>query len=751
MRNIIGIAVLVIITFVGGRWLYFGGGTYTPPDRPLPEANLEIATAAARLEAVDNPVQSRGVIAVDMAHDNALFLEELNTLLSKVVARGFSYEVILHPDEVAVDAERPTLADKLRYAKALILPLSRIEYTTTEIDQIEQFVEKGGRLLLIGDPTRTISTEALNSIAGSFEIIFPNDYLYNLNVDRNDNNYRNVVYTNFIPSPLTTGLSDTDKVIFYSGGSVSAPGYEIILGDDTTYSSVSEGGRAVAAAALAANNQVLALGDLTFFAEPYSAAENNGIFINNIADFLTGGARQFELKDFPWFLNRQVDIVFDNPLVLNSQYDDAVQLKTTLEQLERRVTLTDKFDPDNDIIFISRFDETDRIQNYLEEAGIAIFAPNEEEAEVEAIDETEQPTFVSNAPPAEEERFIDGRIQIEGIGDLERGGSTLFSLHQADNRNILIILSDTPDTNADAFELLLTGELSGCAAGPTVAVCQTQEPGGDFLPSLRRSRIDTILVVSDDNGRPREDAKTSYLDYNNVLSDTYRIDLWSVTDKGPLDLDRLLEYDAVIWSTGDHWDDSIEEEDALMLGRYIQLGGNLILSGASIAFDWDHTEFMAQVAHADYLDFAEQQDISLLLADHPIAKNFDKETVIPFIDITYEEETLKPDVVRHTSDARVIFERGPDSRQPGAAAVIAYEDDRSKVAYFAFPVYLLPSDAQQQLILNTVDWFSKKPLDLPDEEDYEPYELQDEPAEEEELPLDELPENGEPLPENGDQ
>ena len=69
----------------------------------------------------------------------------------------------------------------------------------------------------------------------------------------------------------------------------------------------------------------------------------------------------------------------------------------------------------------------------------------------------------------------------------------------------------------------------------------------------------------------------------------------------------------------------------------------------------------------------------------------------------------------------VIFQRGPDSRRAGAASIIAYEDDRSKIAYFAFPVYLLPAEEQATLIDNTVDWFSRKPLDLPDEGDFEPF------------------------------
>ncbi|MEW5960162.1 MAG: hypothetical protein AB1801_20760, partial [Chloroflexota bacterium] len=271
MRNLIGIIVLIIVVFVGGRLLYYGFSAYEPPDRPLTEVEFNEVARSARLESVDNPTVSQGAIAVDYAHDNALFIEELNILFSKTVARGFTYEIVTAPE---ADSEENNLIEKLRYAKALILPLPRQEYTAGEVAEIERFVEKGGRLLLIGDPTRTVVVEALNSIAGSFDIVYVNDYLYSL--QHNDNNYRNVVYTNFVDSPLTRDLAQGDKLIFYGGGSITSPGHEIILGDETTHSSTSEGGRAMAAAVLTNNDAVLALGDLTFFTEPYSAAEKNG-------------------------------------------------------------------------------------------------------------------------------------------------------------------------------------------------------------------------------------------------------------------------------------------------------------------------------------------------------------------------------------------------------------------------------------------------------------------------------------------
>ncbi|GAB4416084.1 MAG: hypothetical protein Fur0044_11260 [Anaerolineae bacterium] len=761
MRNLFWIVPLVaILAVVGGRLWYYGGLTssYSAPSPELPPTNFTEFAKSARLEAVDNPTVSKGVIAVDYTHSNALYIEELNVLFSKLVSRGFSYEIILGADDK--DAAVSPLADKLRYAKSLILPLPRTEYTPEEIAEIKNFVNKGGRVLIIGDPTRTVVVEALNSIAGTFGIIYSNDYLYSLS--SNDNNYRNVAYTNFKESPLTKGLDKDSKVIFYGGGSLNAPGHEIILGDETTHSSISEGGRMMAAAALTTDDKVLALGDLTFFGEPYSAAESNGIFINNIADFLAGSQREFELKDFPFYLNPAVDVVFDNSLVLNSQLDNSVKLKEFLEKNERTVTFTDKIGPENDVIFVGRFDQAEPVKDILAQGGITILGldeqdENSDEAPAETGPGEVRANLNSDTPPGEEDRFVTGRIRIKGVGELERGGATLFYLNQAEGRNALIILSDTPKTNTDGFDLLFKNRLSECRLSAAIAVCQTQEPDGQLPPSLRSKRIDKVLVVAGDSGRLRDknNPETGAVEFTAILSRTYQVDTWLISEQGSPDVDELLEYDAVVWSTGAYWDDSISEEDAALLSKYIELGGNLILSGASIGFDWDHTDFLTQVAHADYLTFAKQSDLELALPDHPIAKDFPDPTVIAFSDVVSGTADLEPDVINNTPNARVIFQRGPDSKQPGAASVVAYEDDRSKIAYLAFPIYLLPVEERDLLVNNIMNWFTRKPLPLPDEGDYQPFEPEEPGPEATEEPAPEgtaepSPEaTEEPTPENG--
>ena len=130
-----------------------------------------------------------------------------------------------------------------------------------------------------------------------------------------------------------------------------------------------------------------------------------------------------------------------------------------------------------------------------------------------------------------------------------------------------------------------------------------------------------------------------------------------------------------------------------------------------MAFDWDHTDFLTSVLHAQYQGFAPQVDLEPALTDHPIAADFAAGEVIT---LTESLEPLNIDVVAAADDARVVFTRGPYSEQAGAASVIAYEDKRVKIAYYAFPIYLLPTDAQERLINNTVNWFTKKPLDLPE-------------------------------------
>jgi hypothetical protein len=47
------------------------------------------------------------------------------------------------------------------------------------------------------------------------------------------------------------------------------------------------------------------------------------------------------------------------------------------------------------------------------------------------------------------------------------------------------------------------------------------------------------LVVADNDGRSREDEQTGLVEFQEVLSATYRVDTWFTGDGDELDLDEL--------------------------------------------------------------------------------------------------------------------------------------------------------------------------------------------------------------------
>jgi hypothetical protein len=703
------IAALIIIgVFVGGRYLTYYRGSYAPP--PAPELEVKIAegeqlpTGLLDVE----PIRGRGMLLVDQAHANNFSNDELNVLLDRLSARGFDHEFLTDTDE---------LADRLKYANAMLVVAPDSSFEAEEVAPIRNFVEKGGRLLLISDPTRN-DVEHINSLAGHFGVLFEGDYVYNL--VENDDNYRNVILRDFAEHDLARGL---EGVAFYSACSLAASGNALITGDENTVSNLESVGNHPDVASLTSDDQVLALCDLTFLTEPYNAVLNNDQLVANVARFLTSGQRAFDLSDFPHFFSPSLDIVFGDSFLLSGHLEQAVVLKDALFATGRKAAIRDEEDPDTDLIFVGRFKDAEKVDHYLKQGGISILDLEDEEAladtQAAAASTAERESDVLE----EEDGFVRGRIAINGVGEFEQGGTSLFYLLQEPGHNVLVVLTDRHETAEDALDLLDSGEFAECLAGPRLAVCQTQEPGEQLGPSQRAEKIESILIVSDDDSRPTSDGTTAFDAYLAILEESYLVSTWVASEEGEtkLALDDLQAVDAVIWTTGDFWDDAPDEEDAELLESFIKRGGNLLISGGFIAFDWDHTSFIEEVLHADYLSLEDQRDIKLEAPEHPIARGFEEDQTIVFV-IPPSEETYAPNAIAPLEDAETIFVRGADSESEDEASILAYQDRRSRVAYIGFPMFLMPGEEQARLVNNVVRWFG-----LPEPEPKE----KEEPAEEE--------------------
>lgn len=433
---IVIIVPLVIGAFIGGGVWYYGTGGYDPPTTP--ELNLEQITLPSYIvgglpQVLD---QRQGVLVLDIAHDNLFLEEELSSLLSRVADLGYAIDLLGEKDSVgrfsslSVEGRTLLLEDKLRGADSFAVLLPRNPYSEEEIDIVKTFVQKGGKLLLIGDPTRR---NEINSLSESFGILFENDYLYN--VVEHDINYQNIFIKDFLPDELTEGLR---SIALYTAGSIKSSGVPLAFGDANTFSSRIEPLQPFSPIVKSFDGQVLAISDLTFIAAPQNAVVDNERFIANIADYLTRSDRIFHLTDFPHFLDTSIHIVMGSQEMLES----ASALKGLLEGPQRAVELQNLENPSQDMVFLGSFEDLEPIQHYL---------------------------------LSEDIRIAD-TIQTPFTADQSRGGSSLIALHRTLGRHVLVILGDSADAVREAVGLLESGNFRRGLVSDSLAIFTLSVP-----------------------------------------------------------------------------------------------------------------------------------------------------------------------------------------------------------------------------------------------------------------------------------
>ncbi|GBD10697.1 hypothetical protein HRbin23_00342 [bacterium HR23] len=339
-------------------------GRYVPPPLPRPPVErIALPSFLLPQEFQEAPARREKTVLVDTAHSNLYDPLEVDVLFRRLVARGTRVDYLGRPsprDTFLTRGERlAMLEEKLRFADAFLTLVPADAFTPEEVDALRRFVEKGGRLLLLGDPHRP---GAINSLANAFGITFAGDYLYNLK--ENGGNYQYVFFTRFAPDPVTAGLQ---RIALFTVGSLTAPA-PLAVADENTFSSIRERYEALAPLGRDATGRVLAVGDLTFLGEPFNAFADNDRFIANLADFLTGGERAFTLADFPYFFQRDVDVVAAREALLAS----ALQTRTLLARPLRQVRIQEREDLGRDTVFLALFEDRGQVAHYLAPAGVEV-------------------------------------------------------------------------------------------------------------------------------------------------------------------------------------------------------------------------------------------------------------------------------------------------------------------------------------------------------------------------------------------
>lgn len=489
-------AILLLVIFVlllaapsGIRYLRFH--TLSTPERTPAEAFDPTTVAAVPTPAASNyteePVVGDGIVLLDQAHDNAFTLDEIGYLDGRFSQRGFELVPYTGGD----------LATALRPATSFVVITPLVAFTDAEVQAVSDFVDRGGRLLLVGDPTRfnviveedafeirtILETDEipLNSLANAFDITFNGDYLYN--TVENEGNFRNIIMSESELASSTI-TADLERLAFYSTHSlqVGPTGTPLLMGDENTWSSATDRPGGLVLAATGGDDRVLALGDIHFLTDPYYTVYDNGRFIAQMANFLTSSVRRdMVLADFPYFYGDEVALAYSgSPQLGPDAFDEIITLQDAFRDVDKSLSLTAVVPPPQDGVILGLYNQADDVVDILATAGITLtiqppIEPPDAATPAEEDDEDEE-TAVDESET--EETAV--RLIQSDLGNVHMAGTALLLLDESDGAQRLVVLAASEEGLETAVDRLLglmppePGDaLSDCLLQSNLALCPT--------------------------------------------------------------------------------------------------------------------------------------------------------------------------------------------------------------------------------------------------------------------------------------
>ena len=201
-KNLIWIALGAFLFPILVRGLWFYHGISTRPEIATPQyAALTIPPLPLETPVEEKDIkQVGGTVVVDSTHTNQFQPAEILSLKQAVENRGGKVEFL---------TDSSLLENQLKYASAYVVLSPSTAFTAGEINLVESFVGRGGRLVVFTDATRGMvfsdfftgsttvypDTYAANPLLERFGITVNNDYLYDL--QENEGNFRNVFFDEF--------------------------------------------------------------------------------------------------------------------------------------------------------------------------------------------------------------------------------------------------------------------------------------------------------------------------------------------------------------------------------------------------------------------------------------------------------------------------------------------------------------------------------------------------------------------------
>lgn len=217
-----------------------------------------------------NPV-SENVVFVDVSHKNIFIYEILGAFWSKLIENNMKVYF----------TDIQSLANYMTYIgmpKALIIICPNSPFNYYEINIIKNYVIRGGKLILIYDPS-IVPSIYINMLAQEYGMYFSEGYLYDMK--HNYGVYRNIIVRKFTNHILTSNITE---LTLFTAAQVYGGEKGLAYTFNTTYLSLLDVKGIYTPIAI--NGKVLAIGDLTFMLDPFQDISNNKTFLENLIKFI---------------------------------------------------------------------------------------------------------------------------------------------------------------------------------------------------------------------------------------------------------------------------------------------------------------------------------------------------------------------------------------------------------------------------------------------------------------------------------
>ena len=474
------IAVVMLLVPLAARTLWYYQGTYqrtqpvATPDYlsftvPTPQVSTPLPAPAA--VASGNPV-----VLFDLSHDNFYFISDIAPLTHAIEQLGGRIETV---------ESSKTLEDQLKYASSLAVIVPTSEFSPNEIQIIQQFVQRGGHLLVITDPTLNVgggasanppvtSVEVANFLLEYYDISFTDDYVYNL--VSNEGNFRHVILTQFAKDALTQDLA---KVVFYSTHSIKTGQIALIKGDANSLSSLTDSGGGLVTAASAQGDKVLAIGNMTFLTNPYYQVADNQRLILNIGKFLISQPLPNDLTEFPHLLSRPVTLLVPSSGAINQNLLSALSTaQSGFQGLNLSATLSPKPVDGNDLVVFATMPIDKEFQTFIDPFKL-VFTREPAPTQTPTADLGLATPEVGGGVPSTGITMIN-YVNVPGFGKFDTNGLGLVLFSPGKDRNTLIFLAGSVSDLNTLAGLISSGTLQDCVVQGQVAVCKLSGSKGGF-------------------------------------------------------------------------------------------------------------------------------------------------------------------------------------------------------------------------------------------------------------------------------